>query len=66
MNVLKTLWGLLVDDGRLASILVVGILLAAISAVLHHHTIAAGILWLSLMVSLWVSVSHQLRLKTKK
>jgi len=65
MKVLGTLWGLLVDDGRLASILVIALLLAALVSHLGHPTVGSILIWLGLIVSLFVSIEHQLTLKTK-
>lgn len=65
MKVLKKLWGLLVDDGRLASILVISLIVAYIVSRLGQHTIGAIVIWVGLIVSLWVAVGHQLRLKVK-
>lgn len=66
MKVIRKLWGLLVDDGRLASILMIALILASgVSFLLHHRTIAAGLIWLGLIVSLVVSVEHQLKAKLK-
>jgi len=67
MKVLKVAWGLLVDDGRLASLLVIALIVAAIvSRVLHSGLLAAVIIMLGLVVSIWVSVEHQLQLKFSK
>lgn len=66
MRVLKVLWGLLVDDGRLASILVVSLIVAFVVALAGLKLIAAVVIWLGLIISVWVSVEHQLKLKLKK
>lgn len=66
MKVLKKLWGLLVDDGRLATILVVALVVAYIISASGQHLIGAIVIWLGLIIALWVSVDHQLRLKVKK
>ncbi|KYP81303.1 hypothetical protein AYW79_01120 [Ferroacidibacillus organovorans] len=67
MRVLQTLWGLLVDDRRLASILMIALLLSAISSlVLREFFLGAVLIWGGLIVSLVVSVEHQLKLKMKK
>lgn len=66
MKVLSTLWGLLVDDGRLAWTLLVFLAVSAIlSRVAHLPFIGAVTIWLGLMASLVFSVEHQLRIKTK-
>lgn len=66
MRVLKVLWGLLVDDARLASILVVALVIGYVASLAGWHTIGAIVIWLGLIVSLWVSVSHQLKRKIGK
>jgi|GEM_PF-5354930 len=65
MKALKVLWGLLVDDGRLASILVIALIVAFICAQAGLHFIAGVVIWLGLIVSVWTSVGHQLRLRIK-
>jgi len=67
MKVLSTLWGLLVDDGRLASILVIAIIISAVlTNALSLPLSGAIVLWAGLLVSLFFSIEHQLRLKSKK
>jgi len=66
VKVLKKLWGLLVDDGRLATILVVALVVAYVISASGQHLIGAIVIWLGLIIALWVSVDHQLRLKVKK
>jgi hypothetical protein len=66
MRVLKVLWGLLVDDGRLASILVLSLVAAYLISAVGLKTLAAGVIWLGLVMSVLVSVEHQLRLQVKK
>ncbi|MCL6453958.1 MAG: hypothetical protein K6T78_10155 [Alicyclobacillus sp.] len=67
MKVVKVLWGLLVDDGRLAISLVVGLVIAYILRSAAHLPLVASILiWVSLIFALWFSIEHQLRLKLKK
>ncbi|MFC5452452.1 hypothetical protein [Paenibacillus aestuarii] len=67
MKVLSTLWGLLVDDGRLASILVIAIIISAVlTNALNLPLAGAVVLWAGLLVSLFYSIEHQLRLKSKK
>lgn len=66
MKALRTLWGLLVDDGRLASIIVVAVILSAGASLIGHFTrLGAIILWLGLIISLVISVEHQLNVKMK-
>lgn len=66
MKVFSTLWGLLVDDGRLSWILLVALIMAAIASLLAHLASAGAVLiWLGLIVSLIISVEHQLRIRTK-
>ncbi|KPV42310.1 hypothetical protein [Alicyclobacillus ferrooxydans] len=67
MKVLKTLWGLLVDDGRLAWTLVIGLVISAVvSMVLRLEFIGALIIWISLVAALIISVEHQLKLKVDR
>lgn len=67
MKVLSTLWGLLVDDRRLASILILAIVISVIvSNTFGQPLLGALILWAGLIVSLFVSIEHQLRIKSKK
>lgn len=66
MKILRTLWGLLVDDGRLAWTLLIFLALATIvSRVIHLPFIGALLIWLGLIISIVFSVEHQLRLKLK-
>lgn len=66
MKMLSTLWGLLVDDGRLAWTLLTFLIVAAIcSRVVNLPFLASLIIWLGLIVSVVFSVEHQLRLKMK-
>jgi hypothetical protein len=65
MKVLSTLWGLLVDDGRLASILILSIVLAWGLSQFEQPLLAAILIWAGLIVSLAVSIEHQLKLKIK-
>ncbi|WDL98565.1 hypothetical protein [Alicyclobacillus sp. ALC3] len=66
MKIVSTLWGLLVDDGRLAWTLLVFLVLAAIvSRVAHLPFIGALVIWLGLIISMVFSVEHQLRLRLK-
>jgi hypothetical protein len=66
MGVLKVIWGLLVDDAHLATILAVSLVISFGVSRMHHPTAAALVIWLGLIVSLWISVEHQLQLKLKK
>lgn len=66
VKVLQVLWGLLVDDIRLASILILALMLSVSAVVVHRVHLAAYIIWIGLLVSLWVSVEHQLKQKLKK
>lgn len=67
MKVLKVLWGLLVDDTRLVSILLFSLLLSVIAATVVHQIVAAALfIWLGLLGSLWVSIEHELKVKVTK
>jgi len=65
-TLMKTIWGLLVDDILLASILMISLILGCIVSVASSSRIGAYLIWGGLIVSLWVSIEHQLRLKSKK
>ncbi len=65
MGVLKVIWGLLVDDIRLVSILVLSLILSSLFTLAHQGRIAAFIIWFGLIISLWVSIEYQLKLKVK-
>lgn len=66
MAVLKVIWGLLVDDARLATGLVITLLVAYLLSQANLHLLGAIVIWAGLIVSLWVSVEHQLVAKLKK
>ncbi|SEB86067.1 hypothetical protein [Paenibacillus sp. GP183] len=66
MKILSTLWGLLVDDGRLASILLLSIVIGWGLSQMQKPFLAAIVIWAGLIVSLAVSIEHQLNLKLKK
>ncbi len=63
MKVIKKLWGLLYDDARLVLTLVVALLLSLLLKLINLPTIAAIAIWLGLVVSLWISIEHELSLK---
>ncbi len=63
MRAIKKLWGLLYDDARLVVTLVVALLLSLLLKLLNLPTIAAIVIWLGLVVSLWISIEHELSLK---
>lgn len=66
MKILKKLFGLLVDDGRLAWILCVGLAVAIGLRLVHQPMWSAVAIWVGLILSLWISVDHQRRLKQKR
>ena len=64
MKILSTLSGLIIDDRRLAGILILFLILAwASSYFLHQKLLAAGLIGAGLLLSLWFSVTHQLKSK---
>lgn len=65
MKVIKVIWGLLVDDGRLATTLIVALIIAFGLSKANQPLLAGIIIWLGLIVSLWYSIEHQLQLKLK-
>lgn len=66
MGALKVIWGLLVDDARLAIGLVVALVLALCCSHFHQPLLGAIVIWAGLGVSLWISIEHQLILKLRK
>lgn len=65
MRFLKKALGLVVDDARLVGVLALFLLAAFLLHVAGQPLLAAVAIWLGLIVSLTVSVSHELRLKKK-
>lgn len=66
MKILSTLSGLIIDDRRLAGILIVFLIFSwGSSYFLHQRLLAGGLIGASLLLSLWFSVLHQLQLKLK-
>ncbi|MGI9049675.1 MAG: hypothetical protein ACR2GU_09950 [Rubrobacteraceae bacterium] len=63
MGVLKTLWGLLVDDARLAFILVFTLIAAFLFSRMNWSLVAAVAIWVGLLAALWSSTEHQLKLR---
>ncbi len=64
MKVLKALWGLIVDDGRMAAILVLNLVGASlIFKLTHFGAVAVLMIWMGPVISLVVAVEHQLRRK---
>lgn len=67
MKAIKVLSGLLVDDTRLVSVLLTSLLLAILATtVIHQLLLGALFIWLGLIGSLWVSIEHELKVKTEK
>lgn len=66
MKILSTLWGLIVDDGRLVSILMIFLLLSWGLSMAGQSMIAPFIIWAGLIISLFVSIHHQIQLKLVK
>jgi len=67
MKAIQVIWGLLVDDGRLATLLMATLIVSALVSVLGHQAqLAAYIIWGGLLVSLSVSIEYQLKQKLKK
>lgn len=65
MKVVKKLWGLLYDDARLVLTLIVALFGAFLLQALRLSTLAAIVIWFGLVVSLWVSIEHELTLKRR-
>ena len=66
MRALRTLWGLLFDDARLVCTLAVALIAAAVLSRAGQALPAAVVIWAGLILSLWFSTGHQLRLKRAK
>jgi hypothetical protein len=66
MKVLSTLWGLIVDDGRLVTILLFCLIISWGLSYGQQPLIGAFMIWAGLLLSLWVSIRHQLQLKLSK
>ncbi len=56
----KHFWGLFVDDGRLAGILVATVLVAGVLSHIHAVKWAVAVLWVGVALALWTSVNHQI------
>lgn len=66
MKLILKIRGLLIDDARLAIIILVAVVLAGVlSWGAHLRSLGGIILWLGLIMSLSVSVQHELRRKLK-
>ena len=65
MSWLRVMWGLVVDDGRMVSTLGAGLVLAYLCRLAHWPTLAAVIIWLSLLGALGYAVEVQLRKKLR-
>ena len=61
MSVLQTLWGLLVDDLRLVSVLFLGLGLTLLLSLLHQPSLGALVVALAIVAALTVSIRHELR-----
>jgi hypothetical protein len=66
MKIISTLWGLIADDGRLASILLVFLIISGGLSMAGQPLISAFVIYAGLFISLWVSIHHQLQLKISK
>lgn len=66
MKILSKLWGLIVDDPRLVSTLVIFLILSWILTLVHQLLISALMIWAGLIISLWIALDHQLKLKLSK
>jgi hypothetical protein len=66
MKILSKLWGLIVDDTRLVSILLIFLLISWGVTMAGQSFIAAFLIWAGLIISLFVSIKHQIQLKISK
>jgi len=65
MKLVSLLRGLLFDDTRLALTLLASLLLAGIFSYFDCPRIAAFVIWGGLVLSLFISIEHQLHSKMK-
>lgn len=63
MKAIKVLVGLVFDDWRLVTTLIIGILVAVLLVVAHLALLGAIAFWIALPVSLWISTNAELRKK---
>lgn len=66
MNVIKTILGLIYDDARLVLTLGVALAISLIFRLAHQPLIAAVLIWAGLIVSLWISIEHELKQKSSQ
>lgn len=64
-NALKVIWGLLIDDARLAVTLLISLAVSAVSSKLGYPFVGMLCIWVGLVLALYISIEHQLRLKVR-
>ncbi|SDM82305.1 hypothetical protein SAMN04487897_101161 [Paenibacillus sp. yr247] len=62
-KVLNIIWGLFVDDARLAITLVISLAASALVSKMGYPFIGTICLWAGLLLALFISIEHQLFLK---
>jgi hypothetical protein len=65
MKALSVLWGLFFDDFRLVLILAITLILTAVCKFAHWTSVSPYVFVVGLLVALFVSIEHQLKLKTR-
>lgn len=62
---LNVIWGLFIDDARLAIILLISLAVSAVSSKLGYPYVGALCIWIGLVAALFISIEHQLQLKVR-
>lgn len=65
MKAIKVLVGLVFDDWRLVTTLLIGIIVALLLVAAHAALLGAIAFWIALPVSLWISTDAELKKKLK-
>lgn len=66
MKVFSKLWGLIIDDVRLAGTLILALILAFVFAKTHENVPAIVVIWGGLILSFIWSIMYQVRLAKRK
>lgn len=62
-KVLNTIWGLFVDDARLAITIVISVATSAFVSTLGYPFVGMVCLWVGHLLALFISIEHQLHVK---
>lgn len=60
------LWGLLFDDTRLALTVIITLAVCGVLKLANATVGSPYVMVVGLLIALWISIEHQLRLKLKK